>query len=236
MWLALLNEDPRSAGTLGAILIRADAIAIQRYFNDYINKGMGGRSGRANRISTFVDTTPDSVAERERLIGVEFLRWLTMALESGKIVINRSPLFWVPGGFLMCAEIFILFIRENPEYKNWQAAQKAFLSLGMHSVGTDGEVISRFEQTNTQHMESGIVLSDYAVVLPEEAQVYNLNTGKISTMSAIELVQLSQNNHQFHRKEPGVTPNGLQYLAASGQWQAGEQTRMNLKSGKSNRG
>ena len=32
VWLALLNEDQRSAGTLGAILIRADAIGYSTLF------------------------------------------------------------------------------------------------------------------------------------------------------------------------------------------------------------
>jgi hypothetical protein len=73
VWLALLSDDARAAGTLGAILIRADAIAIQRYFNEFMVKGAGNRSGRVNRISTFVDSVPDSVAEQERLMGVEFI-------------------------------------------------------------------------------------------------------------------------------------------------------------------
>ena len=36
VWLALLSDDWRAAGTLGALLVRADAAAIQRYFNEFI--------------------------------------------------------------------------------------------------------------------------------------------------------------------------------------------------------
>src|SRR3990167_6403912 len=60
IWLALLNEDPENAGTLGTVLIRADAIAIQRYFHNLIalHHDSGGRSGRRNRLSTFSDDHP----------------------------------------------------------------------------------------------------------------------------------------------------------------------------------
>jgi integrating conjugative element relaxase (TIGR03760 family) len=44
VWLALLNEDQRSAGTLGAILIRAEAQAIQRYLAEFINRSGVNRS------------------------------------------------------------------------------------------------------------------------------------------------------------------------------------------------
>ncbi len=218
-WLALLSEDLRGAGTLGAILIRADAIAIQRYFNEPL-KGLGsGRGGRMNRISTFVDSTPTSVAEKERLIGIEFIKWLTIQLASGKIMINRAPLFMVPGGLLMSAEMYQWFVREHPEYKNWQAVQNAFLSLGLHSVGADGSPISRFEQVNTQQMHSGVVFSEFAVALPETVQLYHLNTGEISSISAVEVVNMSQFDLHFNRQEPASVINPLSYLSSSGEWQ-----------------
>lgn len=221
IWLALLNEDMRSAGTLGAILIRADAIAISRYFNEPVAKNPGGRNGgRFGRISTFVDGNPEAITERERLTGVEFLRWLTNMLESGKIYINKAPLFSVPGGLIMSVEMFKWFVREHPEYKNWQAAQHAFLSLGLHSLGADGDIISRFEQANTQTMISGVVFADYAVALPEAVQVHNLNTGKVTTVSATQFIYSAQFNQQFNRQEPANNPGVLEQLQPSGKWEA----------------
>ncbi|WP_133127649.1 conjugal transfer nickase/helicase domain-containing protein [Legionella nagasakiensis] len=219
VWLALLNEDWQSAGTLGAILIRADAIAIQRYFSEFLIRNMAGRGGRGNRISTFIDSTPESLIEKERLIGMEFIKWLTTALEKGQIMINKAPLFMVPGGMLMCADIFKYFIREHPEFKNWQAIQKGFLSLGLHRMAADGQVISRFEQAKNQQMVSGIVVSDYAIVLPNQVKVHNLNTGKITEQSATELVNMAQHSSHFTQKQAGITSEPLRHLASNGQWQ-----------------
>jgi integrating conjugative element relaxase (TIGR03760 family) len=223
VWLALLNEDARGAGTLGAILIRADAIAIQRYFNEVLIKGFGGRAGRQNRITTFVDSTPESITEKERILGVEFIKWLTNQLANGKILINKAPLLMVPGGLLMSVEAYQMFVREHPEFKNWQAVQKAFLSLGLHKVGADGKAISRFEQTNNHQMQSGVLISDYAVVLPESVKVYNMNTGEISSVSATELVHMEQvNHHLFHQQGVGKIAGALLHLSSSGTWRPSE--------------
>jgi hypothetical protein len=130
-------------------------------------------------------------------------------------MINKAPLWMVPGGFIMCAEMFQLFVREHPEYKNWQAIQKAFASLGLHRRAPDGFLLSRFEQTQNQQMHSGIVFSEYAVALPESVSVYHLNTGKTETMSAIEFIHNAQDNpHFIQRNTVGIEP--LQKLSASG--------------------
>ena len=232
VWLALLSDDARAAGTLGAILIRADAIAIQRYFNEFMMKGVGSRNGRGNRISTFVDSLPDSVAEQERLMAVEFIKWMTQQLELGKIMINKAPLFMVPGGLLISAEMFKLFVREHARFKNWQAVQNAFLSLGLHVLAADGTAILRFEQANTQQMQSGVVFSQYAIALPEQVQVHHLHTGKVTSMSATELVHRAQfDNQHFNRQENSASPSSLSYLAATGVWQAATEKSAILQSG-----
>lgn len=219
IWLALLNEDQRSAGTLGAILIRAESIAIQRYLAELLAKSNLGRGGGPfGRAGTFSGGVPETLAEKEQAIGAEFIQWMIKSLESGLIMINKAPLWCVPGGFIMCAEMFQLFVREHPEYKNWQAIQKAFASLGLHRRAPDGSLLSRFEQTQNQQMHSGIVFADYAAALPESFSVCNLNTGKVETMSAIEFIHQSQeNNHFVQRNAVHVEP--LQQLTAAG-WRA----------------
>lgn len=231
IWLALLNEDMRSAGTLGAILIRADAIAIQRYFSEFMIKFAGHRGGRGNRISTFVDAVPETLAEKERIIGIEFIKWLTQKLQSGQIMINKAPLFSVPGGLLMSTEIFKWFVREHPEYKNWQAIQNGFLSLGLHSAGADGSVISRFEQLNNHQMQSGIVFAEYSIALPDEVQVHHLHTGEVSTVSATELAHAAQFENYFSRQEHSGHPSSLNHLAASGEWQAPTAEKLSFQAG-----
>ncbi|MGQ3889661.1 conjugal transfer nickase/helicase domain-containing protein [Legionella sp. CNM-1927-20] len=219
VWLALLNEDPYSAGTLGAILIRADAIALQRYLNQLNFKPSSNKHNRYGRAGTFTGFVPESISELEQQIGIQFIQWLTKSLESRVIMINKAPLFMVPGGLLMSPEIFKWFVREHPEYKNWQAAQNGFLSLKLHQVGPDGNPIARFEQTNTKQMQSGIIFSHYAVALPASVQFYNLNTGKTATLSDIETIHLSQFSSNFTAPQQTNVTTSLEVLNAAGQWQ-----------------
>jgi integrating conjugative element relaxase (TIGR03760 family) len=145
VWLALLNEDEQSAGTLGAILIRSEAIAIQRYLLEFMVRSQHG--GRYH-AGTFAGGQPETLLEKEQAMGMEFIQWMIQALDGGRIMINKAPLFMVPGGLLMCPEMFQLFVREHPEYKNWQAVQNGFLSLGLHQRAADGGALHRFENKN----------------------------------------------------------------------------------------
>ena len=235
-WLALLSEDARGAGTLGAILIRADAIAIQRYLNEIMAKGIGQRSGRPNRMNTFVDNVPESVADKERMLGIEFLKWLTEQLKSGDIKINEGSLLMVPGALLLTVETFKKFVANHPEFAAWQAVQNAFLSLGLHRVGMDGAVLSRFEQVHTQQMHKGIVLADFAVILPAKVQLHHVHTGVVSTVSATELVHLALNNHDFNPQKNHTHLSSLNSLSVSGEWQAVEKNNKSLTAGKTRSG
>ena len=230
VWLALLNEDQRSAGTLGALLIRADAIAIQRYFAEFMLRSAAGRGGPYGRAGTFSGGVPETTMEKEQSMGAEFVQWLMRALEKGLIMINKAPLMMVPGGFLMCPEMFQLFVREHPEYKNWQAIQKGFLSLGLHRVAADGSITSRFEQAQTKEMHTGVVFSEYAVALPESVKVQHLTNGTVETISATELIHKAQINNEFSQQNTASVPP-LQKLSASGQWQNVEAESPSIRPG-----
>lgn len=231
VWLALLNEDQRSAGTLGAILIRADAIAIQRYISEFMVRSSVARSGRYGRAGTFSGGVPETIAEKEQAMGVEFIQWLTKSLAEGLIMVNKAPLFMVPGGMLMSQEMFQFFVREHPEYKNWQAVQNGFLSLGLHARGINGDVVSRFEQAHNQQMHSGVVMSEYAVALPESVQVHHLSTGKVESMSAMELIHKGQYISQLTQQQNAIVVSPLQNLSASGQWTAIAQEGISVSPG-----
>lgn len=231
IWLSLLNEDLRSAGTLGAILIRADALAIQRYFTELMLRHAGSPTGRYGRAGTFSVGKGEALIEKEQAIGVEFIQWLTNALDEGRILVNKAPLFMVPGGMLMSAEMFQLFVREHPEYKNWQAVQNAFLSLGVHAPTQDGSAVNRFEQAHNQQMHSGIVFSEYALALPASVQVHLINTGKVERMSATELVHRAQYSSQFTQQNHVTTVPPLQQLNATGHWQVSESNASGIQPG-----
>lgn len=216
-WLALLSDDWQSAGTLGAILIRADAVAIQRYFNESMIQHVSRRSSRSIRIGTFIDSSPESILAKEQMLGVEFIKWLTASLESGQFMINKAPLLMVPGGLLLCPEAFQLFVRAHPEF-NVQAVLKGLLSLKLHTPNANGDAMSRFEQANTQKMHEGVLFNNYAIALPQTMKMHNLYTGKATSVSAIETVLLAESSHLFSKQQQTKSPNLPQYLMTNGEW------------------
>jgi integrating conjugative element relaxase (TIGR03760 family) len=221
VWLALLSEDAHGSRSLGALLVRADAFAIQRYFDEWLIKMQ--RMGRSHRIGTFSDSVPESVSDKDRIIGIEFIKWLTAKLESGELMINKIPLLMVPGGMLLLPEIFQLFVRDNPAYKPWQLIQRAFLSLGLHRMGIDGDVMTRFEQANTHHMHSGVLFSKYALALPEQMKLHHIPTGGVSKISATQLLYQAQFDPKLSNRQATLPQeHALQVLSLSGQWQSGD--------------
>jgi integrating conjugative element relaxase (TIGR03760 family) len=155
VWLALLDEDRAGAKGLGALLDRADAIVIQEELNLLMSRLIHPRRSTPARIGTFVDTTPESLQEKERITGLEFIQWIQNQIETGKFLLNRAPLFVVPGGLLICSEAFHLFSREHVTYKNWHTVQQGLLSLKIHDKSLD-----KYEQGE------GVVVSG-AIALPE---------------------------------------------------------------------
>ncbi len=131
IWLALLHEDAASAGALGLILDRADAIAIQEDLFNAV-KDFNYPKQKKTHLSTFIDSGHDETIGREKVIGTEFLKWLLNKIESGKFTFNKPPLLSVAGGTLIGPEAFKLFANESVLFKNWVAVKNSFLSLGIH--------------------------------------------------------------------------------------------------------
>ena len=193
-WLAMLHEDVNGAGVLGAILERAEAIAIQRDILELLAKNALGSGTRTPRVSTFIDRTPESTHEQDKLLGAQFIKWLSEGLEKGIIRINKAPLLMIPAGLVMSSETFQLFMRDHPEYKNWQMVQKGLMAWGLHR----------------HYAGEPMVLSKYAAVLPNNLSVHNKKTGKSSTISALEMV---------HRQQTGEQ-RPMERLTTSGTWQS----------------
>jgi hypothetical protein len=147
------------------------------------------------------------------MLGLEFLKWLNEKLASGTIVINRAPLLAVPGGLLMSVESFRWFMQESSEFKNATALQKAFQSLGLHQTAADGGVLSHFEQTGGEPMQSGFFLSDYAVILPERVSIQTSSQGDVATVSAMELVQMLHANGGLQQAVRAL------HLSTTGTWE-----------------
>lgn len=233
VWLALLNEDQQKAGVLGDILTRAKAIALQRYFNKLLSlKGNTGQA-RFGRVRTFEGNKSISILEMEQMIGIEFLQWITQTLSDKVIMLNKAPLFMVPGGMLISVDMFKSFMKDHPEFKNWQAIQKGLLSLGLHRVGPNGDVIYSQLQTADKQQIKGIILSQFAMVLPDKINIYNAQKNNILTMSATEFIHQMQFNANFAKSQTTNNLNPLPVLNTSGQWEviAGPEIVMNADIG-----
>lgn len=215
-WLALLSDDWQSAGTLGAILIRSDAIALQRYFNDHLSPLRKG--SRGNRIGTFIDAPVENAPITDERLGLEFIHWLTQQLDNGTFIINQPPIMMVPGGLLLTADAFIQFIKAYPQYRNWQAAQAGFLSLGLHRANARGEASSLFKQIHTNEAHNGVLFTNYAIALPQSVKMQNLYTGKMAPISAMEVIHLAQLSHPFLKQSAQKTAGALAHLSPNGEW------------------
>lgn len=237
-WLALIHEDPHRAGTLGVILINSDAIAIKRYLHRLgVTGATAGTGGRTlNRLAAFSHKSKQTLTKVEQEVGVAFIEWMVNAIESGKLMVNKSPLMMVPGGLIMHSDMFKYFIRENPQFKNWQAVEMGLLSLGIHQTGANGKTHQRFELNNGQSIIDGVVIKDYAVMLPEKVSVMNPQTGETYRLTSTELINQAQNLAYYEKMGGAPTVSQLQALNSTGDWQQASPEAVALNPGLLQRG
>ena len=169
IWLALLEEDAVSAEALGAILDRADSIAIQQQLHNLALQTSIIPRERRGHLSTFVDQIPESSMHREHALGLEFMDWLHERLEQGQYQMNDKPLFLVDGGVLIDDDAFKQFVQDHEVYKNWHAVQQAVLSLQLHRT----HQLDAVAQHEHGH---GIVIKN-SIILPESF-ILNTPTGR----------------------------------------------------------
>ena len=217
VWLALLNEDYASAGTLGALLIRADGIALRRYFQLHVEQGRSHLPARKGSMP-FAGGVPLSVDERSNRAGMEFLQWLYEALEAGKLVFNQPPLVISRGGVVLSSDIFKMFLKQSPLYKTWIAVQNGLLSLGLHEVGPEGQVEFRVENAaEGSSAIEGIILKNFAVVLPEQVHFLQVAQATNLELPAVEFI------HQMQADQSIITQptlqNSLLHVTQDGTWQ-----------------
>lgn len=228
VWLALLHEDYSGAGTLGAILIRAEDIALQEYWNQFLIKNK--HLLPSNHSSIMVNpklainsaaASKDSVVEKEQkeqLVGAAFIKWLRQELASGQIILNKWPLFIIWGGMLMLPEVFAMFVRSHSEYKNWEFVRKGFLALGLHGHLTPAQHQSGQDFTLSDEDLKSALMIEPMLALPDSMQVYDAVTQQELSVSALECVQLSLLNRSANHQPIALAERGIQLLSSSGQW------------------
>lgn len=205
-WLALLEEDREGAGSLSAILDRADAIAKQNYLNQFLDENDYVLEQGNARIGTFLDTVPENTAERERVIGAKFLIWIRDALESGKFILNQEPfraeIF--PTGVALSAETYDIFLQEHLKLKSKFIIHRAVSAWHAHS---------QLEHSEASLEKQGRIYLDNAN-LPDTVKVYDNKTGHISTVRSLDLIR----NMEAYSRDHGRAPNLIQQLDLDGQW------------------
>lgn len=220
IWLALLDEDLRAAGTLGIILDKAEALTINRYFNeravDAFNQDIDPSKLFGKQFGIPDDAGAIAKIGEIPPAGLEFIKWLAKALGTARLMVNQPPLFTVPGGLLMSPDIFKLFIREHPQFKNWQKVQDAFVQMNLHSLGADGQTVQKFMDTKQKTGTSGVVLSAVGAVLPETFKAVNMSNGVVKSFNRSEFSNISQASTHMVAEQLSAKP--AQALSSAGQW------------------
>ena len=227
MWLALLEDDQRDAGTLGPILWRAEAQVINNYFNQpKFTKDYSVKERSTFSPSGMPFNMPTTVGERQvragenTQAGIEFIRWLHSGLLSQKFNVNQSRLFVVPGGMLMHQDMMKYFIREHPEYKNWVAVQNALIDLELHTLGSDGEVVQKFDRSSDGTQHSGVVLStkNLGMILPDQFHVMKAGQTDPTLYSAHQLMQDASLQQAFAHSARAATTLAKNVIGSDGKW------------------
>jgi hypothetical protein len=225
IWLALLEDDSRSAGTLGMILDKADALAINRFFHErtlqgYHHEGEGNPLQQKKTTFNLPQRELSDLMKEGKIpqAGIEFVKWLNRSLLTARVMVNQAPLFMVPGGLLMSPDVFKLFIREHPQFKNWQTVQSAFVQMQLHTTNDRGDVIQRFNQNKSGQTHSGVVLSNVSVVLPDKVKVVNLSNGTVKEVTAANLSNTKMSAQYFSQATHQASTH--QTLSQTGKWQA----------------
>ncbi len=237
-WLALIHEDPHRAGTLGILLINSDAIAIKRYLHRLASAGTAaGTGGRSfNRIAAFSHKANQSSITAEQEVGITFIEWMIKSLEDGTLMINKAPLMMVPGGLIIHSDMFKHFMQKNPQFKSWQAVEMGLLSLGVHQVGANGKTHQRFELNNGQSIIDGVVIKDYAVMLPDKVSVMNPQTGETQRLSSTEVINQTHNLAHYEKMGVASAIAQLHALNSKGDWKKASAEAIAVNPGLAKRG
>lgn len=212
-WLALLEEDREGAGSLSAILDRGDAIARQKYLNEFLEENDYLLEQGNSRIGTFLDTIPENTVERDRVIGAKFLIWVRDALESGKFVLNQEPfraeIF--PAGVVLSAETYDQFLQEHLKLKNKFIIQRAVSAWNTRSQLENTDASHEKQTVNKLHLDN--------TILPETVKVLDTKTGHINTVRSLDLIH----NMEAYSREYARAPQLIQQLGLDGKWTAREE-------------
>lgn len=193
-WMSLLHDDLIGSNMFVAILERADALVLASDLHHFASRrSLPFGATKPSHIGTFMDVPQETYIEKEQALGAEFIHWLQNALAKGQFSLNQMPLLMSSAGLVLFPELFQWFIREHPEYRNWQAVQKGLLRWGVHRLSASDQPISRVEDPNTKQLMDVVILERYSVVLPHEMQVKLPDGDSIMTMNVLDVMRMNNN-------------------------------------------
>lgn len=168
VWLSLLDDDDsHGTRTLNYVLWRADALALNDFFDanpnlrDLVTAADYGREKRSG--SSFIhDTAPHGNA------GLAFLSWVRDQINSRRFPLDTGPVIAVPGGVLVTSEAFEIFTRESNVYKNWQYVQTQFTGLGIHRLGSNNEIFQRYSRIHDRTPLRGMLITNRFMLMNDD--------------------------------------------------------------------
>ncbi len=226
-WLALLEEDRDGAGSLAAVLDRADAFALQRYLSDYLAENSYMIEQGPGNIGSFLDTAPENTVERERVIGAEFLIWVRDALSTGKIILNQPPFRAeiYPSGITLSAETYDMFLQEHLKLKSKFLIQRSVSAWKTQHLRALSDLETEKQTLSTLDLDNAI--------LPDTVKIQDPKSGHISTVQTINLVH----DMEAFSRDYVRAPNPIQRLDQNGKWAANLETPVqNTLVGRKSRG
>jgi integrating conjugative element relaxase (TIGR03760 family) len=221
-WLALLEENKDGSGALDAILDRANAIAYQRYLLLYLEENKKLLEQNDHRLGTFQDATPQTILEKERVLGAEFLLWIHNNLADGRLLLNQASreAIVTPTGVVLSVEIFDQFMQEHLKVKK----NKFALYRAMRSWQRD---IQHHQETQQEQANVTQITLDNAL-LPETVKIISARANQIFRVRTLDLLHDIQAYSFEHDRLPVV----LQQLNEHGQWVAEDAIQSRTSLGK----
>ncbi len=204
VWLAMLSDDKSMGGTLGPILLRADALSIGQYFETLrLQRAYGVGTDRSNRFG-FNQPSTDQPSEATAFA---FLQWIQKSLESGDLKLGESPMNFSDDGLIITKELMQKYSQETggTSDSNWMAVQDSIIKF-IESDDPSGKA----DKQTYLHVKDNIKIEGYKL-----SKVDLVIPG---TMTADVLRNSSILQSSFVKMPTAVVSlNTTQYIATNGQ-------------------
>lgn len=210
VWLALLLDNKEEAGTLGPVLARAEALAINQYFSERQKEWSAKKESKlgAELSATFghnqsLEEKKQAKAAQEMAAGLEFMNWLQERIANGNVQVNENGVYHVAEGVLVTSEMFEQFVQENPHHQSAKQVQESFAKVGGSQAGSAG--LQNYLNAGNNARLQGVLLRSLDLAI---TQGINANTLRLSPVLQ-NLVQVpGGTSPQNQPAQQMVAPNG----------------------------